>query len=111
MMRQGRPGNAEQRLNFADGEPAIAKESYPLLDRLAIAAIRCDGVTITIEGGGGSSDDGDAALGLRRAQSVADYFILKGIVGDRLDPVARASGAAAQSTNPASPVISFVVNP
>src|SRR5262249_2998662 len=43
---------ADGMLEFAENDPAISKESYPLLDRLAIAAIRCDGMRVTITGGG-----------------------------------------------------------
>jgi outer membrane protein OmpA-like peptidoglycan-associated protein len=85
------------RIEFARGEAAISKESYPLLDRLAIAAIRCEGMTVTITGGVGEADAGavDAGLGLRRAQAVADYFILKGVRQDRLAAAGSEAGGAA----------------
>jgi outer membrane protein OmpA-like peptidoglycan-associated protein len=98
---------AEGSIDFATNEPAIAKESYPLLDRLAIAAIRCEGMKVTITGGGEAASERDAYadLGLRRAQAVADYFILKGIGQDRLAAEAREASADV------APVVSFDINP
>jgi outer membrane protein OmpA-like peptidoglycan-associated protein len=102
---------AEGSVDFAANEPAIAKESYPLLDRLAIAAIRCEGMQVTITGGGEAASEGDAYadLGLRRAQAVADYFILKGIAQDRL--AAEAREASADAAPAESSIVSFDINP
>ena len=100
-------------IDFAVDEPAIAKESYPLLDQLAIAAIRCQGVIIRIEGGGEPESDASAftALGLSRAQSVADYFILKGIAQDRLEPLAQTSSERDEPAAPEQTTIVFALNP
>ncbi len=98
----------EDRVEFAEGEAAIAKESYPLLDRLAIAAMRCEGMGVTIQGGGEPTSGNDAYvdLGLRRAQAVADYFILKGISQDRLGAEPRARTGDLRS----APVVEFEIN-
>jgi len=92
---------------FGEGDDAIAKESYPLLDRLAIAAIRCEGMNVTITGAGEATSEGDefTALGLRRAQAVADYFILKGISQDRL-----ATQGRARTDAPATAVVEFEIS-
>ncbi len=105
---------ADGALDFAEDDAAISKESYPLLDRLAIAAIRCEGMRVTITGGGEVTNEGDdyAALGLRRAQAVADYFILKGISQDRLAAEARerSDAASADGSVTEASVVEFAVD-
>lgn len=105
---------AEGAIDFAEEDAAIAKESYPLLDRLAIAALRCEGMRVTITGGGEVANEGDAytALGLARAQAVADYFILKGISQDRLAAQARErGGSVAEADAAAAPAtVTFAVD-
>jgi outer membrane protein OmpA-like peptidoglycan-associated protein len=93
----------EAPVDFADGEPAIAKESYPLLDRLAIAAQRCENAQMAIVGAGDPTNEATAfaELGLRRAQAVADYFILKGVSQDRLTAQSRARDNAPDLAAPA----------
>jgi outer membrane protein OmpA-like peptidoglycan-associated protein len=91
---------ADADVEFAEGEAAIAKESYPLLDRLTDAATRCEDMSVTITASGEPTSAGEdyVALGLRRAQAITDYFILRGVSQDRLaaqarteaDPAARA---------------------
>lgn len=87
---------ADAEVEFAAGEPAIAKESYPLLDQVAIAALRCTDVRLTIVGRGEPDAEPEryAALGADRARAVADYFILKGVAQDRL---AAEAGAAPEA--------------
>jgi outer membrane protein OmpA-like peptidoglycan-associated protein len=101
---------SEGSIDFAEQEPAIAKESYPLLDRLAIAALRCESARVAIVGGGEGTGEPEAYadLGLRRAQAVADYFILKGVSQDRLSAQSRARDGASAAV---APVIEIAVNP
>jgi len=110
-----------EQIDFSANGSAIAKESYPLLDRLAIAAMRCEAARLTIVGRGEAdvapgpdapSDAGDdvadayAALGAGRARAVADYFVLKGVAQDRLVTDA----GDAPSEGEAQTNIEFVIN-
>lgn len=69
-----------------DAEGAtIEKESYPLLERLAIAARRCASMQIVVEGHQiRTAEAAVKALSERRAQAVADYIVLKGAAPDRV---------------------------
>ena len=68
-------------INFNSGSAIIAQESKTLLDGLANVAIRC--ITYNVEVGGHTDGDGDEfanqSLSERRAQSVADYLVGKGV--------------------------------
>jgi outer membrane protein OmpA-like peptidoglycan-associated protein len=101
---------SDGRVDFAETEPAIAKESYPLLDRLAIAALRCESARVAIRGAGepASEPEAYADLGLRRAQAVVDYFILKGVSQDRLSAQSRARDDAPR---PDGRAIEIAINP
>jgi outer membrane protein OmpA-like peptidoglycan-associated protein len=96
-------------IEFAEGEAAIAKESYPLLDRLAIAANRCEGMSVTVRAGGESTaaNDDYVALGLLRAQAIVDYFILKDVPQDRLFAQPRGRAGDLRST---TPVVEFDIS-
>ncbi len=59
---------------FIQERSVIEKESYPLLDRLALAARRCSGFSVMVVGVAG---DGQEALARSRAQAVADFFVLE----------------------------------
>ena len=78
---------------FASGRAEIERDSYGLLDRLALTAKRCDTLRVLIGGHTDSSGDPGANLRLsqKRAQAVADYFVLLGVDQARL--VARGFGA------------------
>lgn len=68
-------------INFNSASAIVAQESKVLLDGLANVAIRC--VTYNVEVGGHTDSDGDEfanqSLSERRAQSVADYLVGKGV--------------------------------
>ena len=80
-------GRASGAIEFAAGEPTLTKESYPVLDQLAITALRCEEMRFSVEAGGDLADGGEdyADLGLQRAQHIADYFVLKGVALDRME--------------------------
>jgi len=99
-----------EQIDFSANGSAIAKESYPTLDRLAIAALRCEVVRLTIIGRGeaGASAQADAydVLGAGRARAVADYFVLKGVAQDRL--LTQAGAAPGEGETQSN--IDFVIN-
>ncbi len=68
-------------INFNSGSAIIAPESKMLLDGLSDVAIRC--INYNVEVGGHTDSDGDEfanqSLSERRAQSVADYLVGKGV--------------------------------
>lgn len=73
-------------INFESGSAVIAPASYPLLDSLAAVAQRCVGYRVEIGGHTDAlGDDGaNQALSERRAQSVADYLVGKGVAATQL---------------------------
>lgn len=73
-------------INFESGSAVIAPASYPLLDALAAVAQRCVGYRVEIGGHTDAlGDDGaNQALSERRAQSVADYLVGKGVAATQL---------------------------
>lgn len=73
-------------INFRSASARIARASYGLLDKLAVAARSCENVAIDIEGHTDSqgSDESNLELSQRRAQSVVDYLVRAGVSTDRL---------------------------
>ena len=70
-----------EKINFDSGRDTIKSGSYGLLNRLAVAAKKCEEAVISIHGYTDSSGDMEAnrQLSLRRAKSVGRYFITKGV--------------------------------
>lgn len=77
---------AAERIAFRTGSAEIDRDSYGLLDRLAVVARRCEGMRIMVEGHTDNSGDPGANLELsqRRANAVRDYFVAQGVESDRL---------------------------
>jgi outer membrane protein OmpA-like peptidoglycan-associated protein len=76
-------------INFDSGSAVIAASSNGLLDALAAVAGRCGGYRVEIGGHTDArGDDGaNQALSERRAQSVADYLVGKGVMASQLTVV------------------------
>ncbi|MGD2132739.1 MAG: hypothetical protein PVI23_08095 [Maricaulaceae bacterium] len=92
----------EAPVEFAAGEAAMTKESYPVLDQLALTALRCEGMrfAITASGDPDAGDEAFTSLGAARAQQMADYFVLQGVALDRLETAAHPPLAAAAEDAP-----------
>ena len=96
-------------INFGSASAILADDSKPLLDALADVARRCE--TYRVELGGHTDAKGDAtanqALSERRAQSVADYLVSRGVPAMQLgvtgygetQPVDAAGSAEADAKN------------
>jgi outer membrane protein OmpA-like peptidoglycan-associated protein len=76
-------------INFDSGSAVIAASSNGLLDALAAVAARCGGYRVEIGGHTDAlGDDGaNQALSERRAQSVADYLVVQGVMANQLTVV------------------------
>ncbi|NVN88531.1 MAG: OmpA family protein [Rhodopseudomonas sp.] len=76
-------------IQFDSGRATIDPDSTGLLDRLIETAMRCP--TATIEIGGHTDSDGDAAfnqtLSEKRAQAVSEYLVHAGLPPERFRPV------------------------
>lgn len=77
---------AKGTIQFETGKAVIDPDSAGLLDRLIEAVLRCPASQIEIAGHTDSNGEKEAnlALSMRRAQSVADYFIKAGIPKERI---------------------------
>lgn len=72
---------AGEKINFATGQVKIDAGSYPLLNRLAAEAKKCDESVINIYGYTDNIGDvkANVNLSLQRAKSVGKYLISKGV--------------------------------
>ena len=71
---------------FKTGSAEIQERSFPVLDRTVETLMKYEGVAVAIEGHTDSrgKDDANRDLSQRRADSVRDYLVSKGIAADRL---------------------------
>jgi outer membrane protein OmpA-like peptidoglycan-associated protein len=110
-------------VEFSGGGDMISKESYPLVNRLATVLMRCEGMVVTIIGGGETtaSPEDYVRHGLIRARAVKDQFILQGVSQDRILTQAHEKPTANKLTKPpatpaaamkppAAPAIEFSIN-
>lgn len=65
---------------FSDAA-VIQRESYPALDRLAIAARRCESFAVVAVG---RVAEGGETLAREHAEAVANYFVLQGVAPERV---------------------------
>lgn len=81
-------------ISFGKGEAVIEKESYPLLERLAVAARRCRSLRVVVTGHTDDTGEAEANVKLseKRAQAVADFLVLRGVETVRVE--ARGAGGA-----------------
>jgi outer membrane protein OmpA-like peptidoglycan-associated protein len=96
-------------INFNSGSALIATESSALLDALSDVAMRCVGYRVEVRGHTDSVGDAAAnqALSERRAQSVADYLVRRGVSAAQIgvsglgesEPLDSAETAEAQAKN------------
>jgi outer membrane protein OmpA-like peptidoglycan-associated protein len=93
----------EEILFIAD-RAVIEKESYPLLDRLALAARRCGTFSVVVIGVAG---EGQEALARSRAQAVADYFVLENGSATRVDVSTVVDASAVNAAEGAGPMVRF----
>jgi OOP family OmpA-OmpF porin len=80
---------AKGTIRFETGKAVIDQDSAGLLDRLIETVLRCPAAQIEIAGHTDSNGEKEAnlALSIRRAQSVADYFVKAGIPKERITAV------------------------
>ncbi|RYH10906.1 OmpA family protein [Tropicimonas sp. IMCC6043] len=74
-------------ISFASGSTRLQASSAPVLDSLVEIITRCPGLTIGISGHTDNvgSDEANQRLSERRAASVADYLVGKGIPANRFE--------------------------
>lgn len=76
---------ADQKINFESGNSTISAESFPLLNQIVSTANRCPEARFDIEGHTDSVGNANfnVRLSERRAQSVFDYLVNKGLNSSR----------------------------
>lgn len=79
----------KQRINFATGKAVILKDSYPVLDDVAL--VLKDYPNLRVEIGGHTDnvgdDNGNQRLSKARADAVFEYLLSKGVVATRMSTV------------------------
>ncbi|HLZ84168.1 MAG TPA: caspase family protein [Caulobacteraceae bacterium] len=81
--------NVGDAIFFDSAAVAVRTEAAVTLDRQAAWLRRHSAVRVRVEGNSDDSgdEDGDIALGLRRAQAVRDYLVGRGLSPDRIEEV------------------------